>query len=70
MPACSLKNFRTDGAPRYFQPDIGLDDRRVTSESAHMPSWGGDSRHVLYQTMDKLRIVDVETMTLCPLAAA
>jgi Tol biopolymer transport system component/imidazolonepropionase-like amidohydrolase len=35
--------------------------RRVTSESAHMPSWGGDSRHVLYQSMDKLRIVDVET---------
>ena len=26
-----------------------------------MPSWSGDSRHVLYQSMDKLRIVDVET---------
>ena len=35
--------------------------RRVTSESAHAPSWQGDSRHVLYQSMDKLRIVDVET---------
>jgi Tol biopolymer transport system component len=34
--------------------------RRVTSESAHAPSWSGDSRHVLYQAMDKLRIVDVE----------
>jgi Tol biopolymer transport system component len=35
--------------------------RRVTNESAHSPSWQGDSRHVLYQSMDKLRIVDVET---------
>jgi Tol biopolymer transport system component len=35
--------------------------RRVTSESAHAPSWSGDSRHVLYQAMDKLRIIDVET---------
>ena len=34
--------------------------RRITSESAHAPSWSGDSRHVLYQAMDKLRIVDVE----------
>src|SRR6266446_982875 len=35
--------------------------RRVTTESAHSPSWQGDSRHVLYQSLDKLRIVDVET---------
>jgi Tol biopolymer transport system component len=35
--------------------------RRVTSESAHAPSWQGDSRHILYQSLDKLRIVDVET---------
>src|SRR5438067_4727330 len=35
--------------------------RRVTSESAHAPSWQGDSRHVLYQSLDKLRIVDIET---------
>src|SRR3954471_12543596 len=35
--------------------------RRITSESAHMPSWQADSRHVLYQAMDKLRIVDVES---------
>ena len=35
--------------------------RRITSESAHAPSWSGDSRHILYQSMDKLRIVDVET---------
>src|ERR1019366_9295882 len=33
----------------------------VTSESAHMPSWQGDSRHILYQSLDKLRIVDIET---------
>jgi hypothetical protein len=35
--------------------------RRVTSESAHSPSWQGDSRHVLYQSLDQLRIVDIET---------
>ena len=35
--------------------------RRVTSESAHAPSWQGDSRHILYQSIDQLRIVDIET---------
>lgn len=35
--------------------------RRVTSELAHSPSWQGDSRHILYQSMDQLRIVDIET---------
>ena len=35
--------------------------RRITNESAHAPSWSGDSRHILYQSTDKLRIVDVET---------
>jgi Tol biopolymer transport system component len=35
--------------------------RRVTSESAHAPSWQGDSRHVLYQSLDQLRIVDIES---------
>jgi Tol biopolymer transport system component/imidazolonepropionase-like amidohydrolase len=35
--------------------------RRVTSESAHAPSWQGDSRHILYQSLDKLRIVDIDT---------
>ena len=35
--------------------------RRVTSESAHSPSWQGDSRHILYQSFDQLRIVDIET---------
>jgi Tol biopolymer transport system component len=35
--------------------------RRVTSESAHAPSWAGDSRHILYQSLDKLRIVDIES---------
>ena len=34
--------------------------RRMTSESAHAPSWSGDSRHILYQSIDKLRILDVE----------
>jgi Tol biopolymer transport system component len=35
--------------------------RRITSESAHSPSWQGDSRHILYQSLDALRIVDIET---------
>ncbi len=35
--------------------------RRITAESAHAPSWQGDSRHLLYQSLDKLRIVDIET---------
>jgi Tol biopolymer transport system component/imidazolonepropionase-like amidohydrolase len=35
--------------------------RRVTSESAHSPSWQGDSRHLLYQSLDTLRIVNIET---------
>jgi hypothetical protein len=35
--------------------------RRITTESAHAPSWAGDSRHVLYQSFDKLRLVDVES---------
>ncbi len=35
--------------------------RRVTTEMAHSPSWQGDSKHVLYQSMDKLRLIDIET---------
>lgn len=35
--------------------------RRVTSEMAHAPSWTADSRRVLYQSMDKLRLIDLET---------
>ena len=35
--------------------------RRVTSESAHSPTWQGDSRHILYQSLDTLRILDIET---------
>jgi Tol biopolymer transport system component len=35
--------------------------RRVTSESAHAPSWQGDSRHILYQSLDALRILDLES---------
>jgi Tol biopolymer transport system component len=35
--------------------------RHITTESAHAPSWAGDSRHILYQSLDKLRIVDIET---------
>ena len=43
--------------------------RRITTESAHAPSWQGDSRHILYQSMDKLRIVDVETGEIADRAA-
>jgi Tol biopolymer transport system component len=35
--------------------------RRMTTESAHSPSWTGDSRRILYQSIDKLRMIDVET---------
>jgi Tol biopolymer transport system component/imidazolonepropionase-like amidohydrolase len=35
--------------------------RHVTTESAHAPSWQGDSRHILYQALDQLRIIDIET---------
>lgn len=35
--------------------------RRVTAESAHAPSWQGDSRHILYQSLDQLRLLDIET---------
>lgn len=35
--------------------------RRMTSEMAHAPSWAGDSRRILYQSMDKLKIIDIET---------
>jgi Tol biopolymer transport system component/imidazolonepropionase-like amidohydrolase len=35
--------------------------RHVTTESAHSPSWQSDSRHILYQSLDKLRIVDIES---------
>jgi Tol biopolymer transport system component/imidazolonepropionase-like amidohydrolase len=35
--------------------------RRVTTEAANSPSWQGDSRHILYLSMDRLRVVDVVT---------
>ena len=35
--------------------------RHVTTESAHAPSWQGDSRHILYQALDQLRLIDLET---------
>jgi len=33
--------------------------RHITSEIAYSPSWSGDSEHILYQTMDKLKTIDV-----------
>src|ERR1700748_1960080 len=35
--------------------------RHLTSEIAYNPSWGADNRHVLYQSNDKLRLMDLET---------
>lgn len=35
--------------------------RRLSNEMAFSPSWSGDSKHILYQSMDKLRLVDVES---------
>ena len=35
--------------------------RRMTTESAHSPSWAGDSRHILYQSLDTLKIIDIES---------
>jgi hypothetical protein len=33
--------------------------RQVTREMAFMPSWTADSRSILYQSMDRLRVLDV-----------
>jgi Tol biopolymer transport system component len=33
--------------------------RRYTAEAAGSPSWQGDSRHILYQSFDKLKLLDI-----------
>jgi Tol biopolymer transport system component len=35
--------------------------RHLTSEIAYNPNWASDSRHILYQSNDKLRLMDLET---------
>ena len=35
--------------------------RHLTTEIAYAPSWSGDGRQILYQSNDKLRLMDVET---------
>jgi imidazolonepropionase-like amidohydrolase/WD40 repeat protein len=35
--------------------------RHLTAEIAHAPSWAGDSEHILYQSNDKLKTIDVES---------
>jgi Tol biopolymer transport system component/imidazolonepropionase-like amidohydrolase len=35
--------------------------RHLTTEIAHSPSWAGDSKHILYQSNDKLKTIDIET---------
>ncbi len=49
----TLMTVGVDGAP------LGP-PRRLTSEMAHSPSWTADGRQILYQSMDKLRLLDVE----------
>ena len=41
-----------DGAPAG-------EARRLTDEMAHQPSWAADSRRVLFQSMDRLRLLDI-----------
>jgi Tol biopolymer transport system component len=33
--------------------------RHITSEIAYSPSWAGDSEHILYQSLDKLKTIDI-----------
>jgi Tol biopolymer transport system component len=33
--------------------------RHMTSEIAYAPSWAGDSEHILYQSLDKLKEIDI-----------
>ena len=33
--------------------------RHMTSEIAYSPSWAGDSEHILYQSLDKLKTIDI-----------
>lgn len=35
--------------------------RHITTEMAHSPSWAGDSQRILYQSMNKLKIIDILT---------
>jgi Tol biopolymer transport system component len=35
--------------------------RHITSEIAYSPSWAGDSEHILYQSLDNLKTIDLLT---------
>ena len=35
--------------------------RHLTTEIAYAPSWAGDGHHILYQSNDKLRLIDTDT---------
>jgi Tol biopolymer transport system component len=37
--------------------------RQISSDVADSPSWAADSRHLLYQAVDRLRLVDVNNLT-------
>jgi Tol biopolymer transport system component len=52
----SVVSVGPDGAP------LGP-PRKLTSEMAHHPSWTADSKQILYQSMDKLRLYDMDAGT-------
>lgn len=35
--------------------------RHLTSEIAHSPSWSGDSKHILYQSNDRLKMINIDS---------
>lgn len=53
----SLMPVSRDGAPQG-------PPRRVTTEMAHAPSWSADGRTLLYQSNDRLRLLDLELGTI------
>ena len=56
----SMKAFLPSGRCRS---PASLSDRprHMTSEIAYAPSWAGDSEHILYQSLDKLKEIDILT---------
>jgi imidazolonepropionase-like amidohydrolase len=52
--ALSIVTVDANGAPNG-------PPRRITNEMAHAPSWTADSRTILYESMDQLHTIDLET---------
>ena len=42
--------------------DVAGPPRQISKDIADSPSWSADSRHLLYQTVDRLRLVDVNDL--------